>query len=88
MLADADEIDADLIGKDALRNDVANDLRVRNQLAVRPLGDIAKGVEAEFEMVCHDMKMEVPGRDCALPNDVAGMLGADQRLAMRRQIPA
>ena len=53
MLADADEIDADLVGEHGLLDEVADHLRVRQRLAVRTVGDVAEGVEAEFNRVNH-----------------------------------
>ena len=50
MLADADEVDADLVGEDRLFDEVADDLRRVQGFAVRAVGDVAEGVEAEFEL--------------------------------------
>ena len=41
MLADAEGIDADLVGQHALVDDIADDLGVRQRLAVRADRDIA-----------------------------------------------
>ncbi len=53
MLADADEVDPDGIGEDGLLDDVADDLRLGQAPAVRVDGDVAEGVEPEFEMLIH-----------------------------------
>ena len=49
VLAHAEEVDADLVGQLGLRDDVAEDLGVRLGAAVGVDGDVAEGVEAEFE---------------------------------------
>ena len=50
MLADAEEVDAELVGEHGLLDHVADDLRLRQRLAVGADGDVAEGVEAEFEI--------------------------------------
>jgi hypothetical protein len=49
VFADAEEVQADLVGEDALLDDVADRLRVREGAAVIAVGDVAEGVEAEDE---------------------------------------
>jgi hypothetical protein len=49
MFADAEEIDAELIGQYGFVDDVADDLCMRQHLAVSAARDVAKRVEAEFE---------------------------------------
>jgi len=49
MLADADEIDARLIGQNRLFDEIADDLRAGLRPSVRPVGDVAEGVESEFD---------------------------------------
>jgi hypothetical protein len=49
MFADANEIDAGLIGQHSLVDEIADDLRAGKRLAVRPVGDVAEGVETEFD---------------------------------------
>ena len=49
MLADADEIDARLIGQHRLVDQIADYLRRMQRLAVRAVGDIAERVETEFD---------------------------------------
>jgi hypothetical protein len=44
MFADADEIDAEAVGQHRLVDDVANYLRVRQQLAVGSSRDVSEGV--------------------------------------------
>ena len=53
MLTDADEIDACLIGKDPLIDEIADDLRGRKRLVVGTGGDVAKCIDAEFELLGH-----------------------------------
>ena len=50
VLADADEVDAELVGELGLGDDVAEDLGVRQRAAVGVEGDVAEGVEAEFDV--------------------------------------
>ena len=50
VLADAEEVDADLIGEHALLDDVADDLGLRQQLAVGVDGHVAERVQAEMEI--------------------------------------
>ena len=49
VLADAEEVDADLVGEDALLDDVADRLGVRQRAAVGVVGDVAERVEPEDE---------------------------------------
>ena len=49
VLADPEEVDADLVGEDALLDEVADRLGVRQRAAVGVVGDVAEGVEAEDE---------------------------------------
>src|SRR5262245_30013107 len=50
MLADAEEVDAELVGKDALLDHVRDDARVR-QLRVRRVdGHIAERIQAELDL--------------------------------------
>ena len=49
MLAHAKEVDAQRIGELGFGDDVADDLRLREQPAIGIDGDVAEGVEAEFE---------------------------------------
>jgi hypothetical protein len=53
MLADADEINPDLIGENGLFDQVADDLRRMQRRAVRAFGDVAEGIETEFDAVNH-----------------------------------
>jgi hypothetical protein len=53
MFADADEGHADLIGEFPLQDEVAERLCLRQRLAVRACGDVAKGVEPQFDRLCH-----------------------------------
>jgi hypothetical protein len=51
MLAEADEIDTHCVGEDGLLDDVADDLRVGLGISIHPNGNVAEGVEAEFEKI-------------------------------------
>ena len=62
MLADADEIDANLVGEDGLLDEVADDLRRMQRLSVRTVGDIAEGVETEFDRLNHSALYQVQPR--------------------------
>ena len=53
VLAEADEVDPDLIGQRALRHDVAQDLRVRQRPALAVNGDISECIKTQFDRVCH-----------------------------------
>src|SRR5262249_22150187 len=53
VLADAEGIDVHFIGEDALIHDVADHLRVGQDLAVRPDRDISEGIKSKFEFLCH-----------------------------------
>ena len=49
VLADAEEVHADPVGQLGLGDDVAEDPRVGQQAAVGVRGDVAEGVEAQFD---------------------------------------
>ena len=49
VFADAEEVHADLVGEDALLDDVADRLGMRQRAAVRVAAEVAEGVEAEDE---------------------------------------
>lgn len=49
MLAERDHIDPNFVGQHPLLHHVADDLRLGLRGPVRAVGDVAKGVEAEFE---------------------------------------
>ena len=53
VLADADEIGADLVGEHGFVDHVANGLRVRHGLAVRSARDVAESIEAELDGGIH-----------------------------------
>ena len=55
VLADAEGVDAERVGEDALLDHVADDLRLRQQAAVRPEGDVAECIEAELKFLRHLM---------------------------------
>ena len=49
VFAHAEAVDADLLGEYGFGDDVPESLRLGLELAVRPDGDVAEGVQAEFE---------------------------------------
>ena len=51
MLADAEAVEADLLGEDGFVDDVAQHLRLRLRRARRIERDVAERVEAEFKRV-------------------------------------
>ena len=53
VLADAEGIDAQLVGQHRLLDHVADHLRLRQELAVGCGGNIAERVEPKFELLCH-----------------------------------
>jgi hypothetical protein len=53
MLANAEGVDADLVGEHALVDDIADGLHVGQRLAVGAGGDVAKGIQSEFKSLCH-----------------------------------
>src|SRR5688572_28468227 len=53
VLADADEVDAQLVGEHGLVDDVAKDLGVRKRAALGVDGDVAERVQPELDMWCH-----------------------------------
>ena len=55
MLADADEVDAHLVGQHAFGDHVAQHLRLGLQFALEVDGDVAEGIEAEFELFRHGL---------------------------------
>ncbi|MGY4489011.1 hypothetical protein ACVWWR_008202 [Bradyrhizobium sp. LM3.2] len=53
MFAEADEVEAELVGQHRLVDDVADHLRVRKHRAGSVPGDVAKGIQSEFERCGH-----------------------------------
>ena len=49
VFADPEEVDADLVGEDALLDEVPDRLRMRQRAVVVVVGDVAEGVEPEDE---------------------------------------
>ena len=49
VLADPEEVDADLVGEDALLDDAADGLCLRERMTVLVVDVVAEGVEAEDE---------------------------------------
>jgi hypothetical protein len=49
VLSDSEEVDADLVGEDALFDDVPDRLRMREREVVFVMRDVAERVEAEHE---------------------------------------
>ena len=59
MLAKPDEVDADLVGEHRLLDHVADDLGVRQRLAVGSRRDVAESIESEFENLRHSQPFTV-----------------------------
>ena len=55
MFPQADEVDADFVGQNRLVDDIADHLRVRQRPSIRVDGDISKSVQAECQMLDHDL---------------------------------
>ena len=53
MFADAERINADLVGEDTFVDNVADDLGVGEELAVGVGGDIAESIQSEFKSLSH-----------------------------------
>ena len=54
MLADAECIDAESVGEDRFIDQIADDLCVGLRPSVGSGGDVAKSVQPELKLVCHD----------------------------------
>ena len=59
VLADTEGIDAELVGQHAFFDHIADDLGVRARLAIRADGDVAKGVQSEFEILWHSLSCQL-----------------------------
>ena len=75
VLPDADEGEADLIGQLALKDEVAQRLRLRERLTVGAYGDVAKGIEPQFDRLCHVQLAIIPRRVDTGDRGPAGALG-------------
>lgn len=53
MLAEPDEVEPELVGEHRLVDNVADHLRMREHAAGGILGDVAKGIQSEFERCGH-----------------------------------
>src|SRR3954453_16234429 len=53
MLADADEIDFNLIGKNRLFDQVADHLRGMQRFSIRTIGNVTEGIQTEFDVLIH-----------------------------------
>ena len=62
VLADPEEVDADLVGQDTLFDDVADRVRVRQGSPRDVVGDVSERVEAEDEW---ELGLLVPGGELA-----------------------
>jgi hypothetical protein len=82
VFAYADGIDANLVGKHRLLDQVADHLRSRQRLAVRSVGDVAERVEAEFEDLIHSALLSATSGSspCAAAE---GLSGSQFRLHLR-----
>ena len=49
VFAEADEVEAELVGQHGFVDDVADHLRVRERLPCAVLGDVAKGIQSELK---------------------------------------
>ena len=59
VLADAEEVDAELVGQHRLLDDVADHLRLRQQRPVGVHGDVAERVQPELQFPCHALSNTV-----------------------------
>jgi hypothetical protein len=53
MLAKPNGMHANFVGQRRLFDDIANNLRLRHQLAIRPGGDVAECVQSELDFLRH-----------------------------------
>ena len=67
VFADAERVEADLIRDHRFFDDVAQHLRLRQRLAVGRQGDVAEGVHAELERLCHQSSLQLPCRRPGAP---------------------
>src|SRR5882757_10887433 len=65
VFADAEKIDAQIVGENRLVDDVADDLSMRQQMAIIASRDVAKGIQPKFQTsrhVAHDRFLATCGR--------------------------
>ena len=65
MLADAEEVDSELVREHAFLDHIADDLCVRFRSPVLGLGHIAERIEPEFDSICHH-DVSVAYRNCVV----------------------
>ena len=53
MLADAEKVDAQIVGENRLVDDVANDLGMRQWIAIMSGRDITKGIKSKLKTYRH-----------------------------------
>ncbi len=64
MFADAKDVDAVLVGEDAFVDDVADDCGLGFRGAVGALGDVAEGIQTQFEGTTHIASFVVETVQC------------------------
>ena len=60
MLADAESVDSQIVGKDRLFDDVAQHACLRQETAVGIDRHVSEGIQAELEIVCHTIDSTSP----------------------------
>jgi hypothetical protein len=78
VLANAETINADFVGENRLLDDVADDLCMRQQLAVGPHCDVAKSIQSEFKNLCHDSCLRAWSRNVNAPDSLGGRRNDDE----------
>jgi hypothetical protein len=63
MLADADEVNPELVCEDSLIHSIPNDLRLWQQGSIVVRGHVAKGVESQLELAHHTSEPAEPAAD-------------------------
>ena len=71
VLADAERVEAELVGEHRLLDDVAEHAGLRLERAVRRERDVAEGIEAEFESFCHSPSSLSRGTARCRPSPIA-----------------
>src|ERR1041384_5572169 len=66
MLAEPDDVDADLVGEHCFGDDVAQHVSVGVGLPVGGVGDIAKGVQSKFGRLRHPRRIGRGGKPAAI----------------------
>jgi hypothetical protein len=87
VFADPEEVHADLVGKDASFDEVADRPGVRERASVVVVGDIAEGVQAEDEGEPRDRGQQALRVGQGSREDVIGLHRAECRAGARRSHP-